>query len=150
MELFLYALKLPPLFLAYFKDGFDSFVAQLSPGEGQGHMGKNGDSFVIRGPASKTFGGFRARFQIHPGGTADGVDFKYKMVFQAMARENAVGSIEFVHRSAKGREFIWIEPGHQVGHYTQDNNPFELRTKDSEPMIKAVPKVVLYNANDEL
>ena len=82
--------------------------------------------------------GFRARVQVQAGAIHDGNEFPYKLIFQAIAREKSAGPIELKHRGSNGDEFIWIEAGHFIAHYSQDNNPFEIRDKSSNPMFNIV------------
>jgi hypothetical protein len=128
------------------EDGSETFVANVGLNEKTAHLSKIGDSFVLRGPATKTDAGFRARVQVQAGAIHDGKEFPYKLVFQAIAREAQAGPIELKHRGTKGAEFIWIEAGHFIAHYTQDNNPFELRDKSSKPQMS----VVLFSVKNEL
>jgi hypothetical protein len=121
------------------EDGKESFVGGIGKDEKVAHLGKIGDSFVVRGPWNKSNGGFRARVQIQKGTTnAAGQTFSYKIVFQAMAKEASAGPIELAHATPKGQEYIWIESGHQLAHYSQANNPFEIRDKNSNPTFKVI------------
>jgi hypothetical protein len=124
----------------------ETFVGNVGLNEKTAHLSKIGDSFVIRGPATKESAGFRARVQVQAGAIHDGNEFPYKLIFQAIAREKSAGPIELKHRGSNGDEFIWIEAGHFIAHYSQDNNPFEIRDKSSNPMFN----IVLFNARTEL
>jgi len=114
--------------------GTESFREYLSVNGRAAQASSYGDRFIIRDTAVSP--SFRCGVEVRTGGTVDtGVKYPYEIVFHAIGVDAEAGPIELKHNGETSEEFVWIDQGNYLPHYTTANSEFVLRSKESKDIL---------------
>jgi len=118
--------RLDPTFIP----GSESFREYLAVNDRAAQAATYGDRFIIRDAGVSP--SFRCGVEVRTGGVAEsGEKYPYEIVFHALGIDAGAGPIELKHQGVNSEEFVWIEPGNYLPHYTTANSEFVVRSKES-------------------
>merc|ERR1719419_256263 len=114
-----------------FLDGWEVFLQSVDFKEKIGRELTFGDRFVIRG---SVHGSFRCAIEVR-GRTGSYAENPYQIQFHAIGVDDNASAIELMHHGKESDEYVWIENGHMMNHFTDKGHEFILRDVRKKEML---------------